>query len=152
MHIWNHSRWAGKNGNTRVLKKERKKVAKLYRWLVKKKSRVITKISKSKIVTSIELFTVVAFRHLPFLQPPQILFQHQPEQEKTSKKCSVIKVFFEQCYLQIGRSGWLTGHYNFRCQPVDYSNHPSTLRVIFQRIIIQFMLSVFELFVLFICQ
>lgn len=43
----------------------------------------------------------------------------------------MIKVFFEQCYLQIGKSGWLTGHYNFRCQPVDYSNHPSTLRVIF---------------------
>lgn len=38
---------------------------------------------------------------------------------------------FEPCYLQIGISGWLTGHYNFRCQPVDYSNHPSTLRVIF---------------------
>lgn len=37
---------------------------------------------------------------------------------------------FEPCYLQIGISGWLTGHYNFRCQPVDYSNHPSTLRVI----------------------
>lgn len=38
---------------------------------------------------------------------------------------------FEKCYLQIGFSGWLTGHYNFRCQPVDYSNHPNTLRVIF---------------------
>lgn len=32
-------------------------------------------------------------------------------------------------YLQIALSGWLTGHYNFRCQPVDYSNSPRTLRV-----------------------
>lgn len=31
--------------------------------------------------------------------------------------------------LQIAFSGWLTGHYNFRCQPVDYSNNPRTLRV-----------------------
>lgn len=31
--------------------------------------------------------------------------------------------------LQIALSGWLTGHYNFRCQPVDYSNSPRTLRV-----------------------
>lgn len=41
------------------------------------------------------------------------------------------KVFFQSCYLQIGKSGWLTGHYSFRCQPVDYSNHPSTMRVIY---------------------
>lgn len=31
--------------------------------------------------------------------------------------------------LQIGTSGWLTGRYSYRCQPVDYSNHPKTLRV-----------------------
>lgn len=31
--------------------------------------------------------------------------------------------------LQLGVSGWFTGHYNFRCQPVDYSNHPKTIRV-----------------------
>lgn len=31
--------------------------------------------------------------------------------------------------LQISMSGWLTGRYNFHCQPVDYSNHPKTLRV-----------------------
>ncbi|GLH15860.1 Elongation of very long chain fatty acids protein AAEL008004 [Gryllus bimaculatus] len=31
----------------------------------------------------------------------------------------------------ISMSGWVTGHYNFRCQPVDYSNHPKTLRFFF---------------------
>ncbi|KAH8347237.1 hypothetical protein KR059_007047 [Drosophila kikkawai] len=31
---------------------------------------------------------------------------------------------------RIGISGWLTGHYSFRCQPVDYSNNPRTLRMV----------------------
>lgn len=26
-------------------------------------------------------------------------------------------------------SGWFTGEYSFKCQPVDYSNKPSTIRV-----------------------
>lgn len=32
-------------------------------------------------------------------------------------------------WLQIGMSGWLTGDYSLRCQPVDYSNRPDVLRV-----------------------
>jgi len=32
-------------------------------------------------------------------------------------------------WLQIGISGWLTGDYSLRCQPVDYSNKPEVLRV-----------------------
>lgn len=27
--------------------------------------------------------------------------------------------------------GWFTGEYSFKCQPVDYSNKASTMRVIF---------------------
>lgn len=30
---------------------------------------------------------------------------------------------------QIGISGWFTGEYNIRCQPVDYSDSPSATRV-----------------------
>lgn len=42
-----------------------------------------------------------------------------------------VQVFFSAwLFYEIGISGWLTGHYNFRCQPVDYSNHPSTLRMV----------------------
>lgn len=26
-------------------------------------------------------------------------------------------------------SGWLTGKYNWKCEPVDYSNNTETLRV-----------------------
>lgn len=32
-------------------------------------------------------------------------------------------------FLQLGISGWLTGRYNFQCEPVDYTNNPMTLRV-----------------------
>lgn len=39
-------------------------------------------------------------------------------------------VFSAWLFYEIGVSGWLTGHYNFRCQPVDYSNHPKTLRMV----------------------
>ncbi|XP_046390264.1 elongation of very long chain fatty acids protein AAEL008004-like isoform X1 [Ischnura elegans] len=39
-------------------------------------------------------------------------------------------VFSTWLFYEIGMSGWLTGHYNFRCQPVDYSNHPVTLRMV----------------------
>jgi hypothetical protein len=31
--------------------------------------------------------------------------------------------------LQIGMSGWFTGEYSLRCQPVNYSKEPSALRV-----------------------
>ncbi|XP_014485159.1 PREDICTED: elongation of very long chain fatty acids protein AAEL008004-like isoform X2 [Dinoponera quadriceps] len=33
-------------------------------------------------------------------------------------------------WLQIGMSGWLTGDYSLRCQPVDYSNKPQILRMV----------------------
>ncbi|EEB19470.1 elongation of very long chain fatty acids protein, putative [Pediculus humanus corporis] len=33
-------------------------------------------------------------------------------------------------FYEIGMSGWLTGHYSYSCQPVDYSNHPETLRMV----------------------
>lgn len=32
-------------------------------------------------------------------------------------------------WLQLGISGWLTGDYSLRCQPVDYSDKPEVLRV-----------------------
>lgn len=32
-------------------------------------------------------------------------------------------------WLQIGMSGWLTGEYSLRCQPVDTSDRPSAIRV-----------------------
>lgn len=46
-----------------------------------------------------------------------------------TKDRSLSHKFLHTLHLQIGISGWLTGHYSFRCQPVDYSNNPRTLRV-----------------------
>ncbi|XP_057668511.1 elongation of very long chain fatty acids protein AAEL008004-like isoform X1 [Diorhabda carinulata] len=39
-------------------------------------------------------------------------------------------VFSIWLFYQIGISGWFTGEYSFRCQPVDYSNKPSTIRMV----------------------
>ncbi|KAJ9580440.1 hypothetical protein L9F63_024376, partial [Diploptera punctata] len=33
-------------------------------------------------------------------------------------------------FYEIGMSGWLTGRYSLRCEPVDYSNHPVTVRMV----------------------
>ncbi|VVC25766.1 ELO family [Cinara cedri] len=39
-------------------------------------------------------------------------------------------IFSSWLFYEIGMSGWLTGRYNFRCEPVDYSNHPMTVRMV----------------------
>ncbi|XP_026813756.1 elongation of very long chain fatty acids protein AAEL008004-like isoform X1 [Rhopalosiphum maidis] len=39
-------------------------------------------------------------------------------------------IFSSWLFYELGISGWLTGRYNFRCEPVDYSNHPMTLRMV----------------------
>lgn len=41
---------------------------------------------------------------------------------------------FGRLWLQIGMSGWLTGDYSLRCQPVDYSDRPQVLRVGLRRL------------------
>lgn len=40
-----------------------------------------------------------------------------------------LRMAFGRMWLQIGISGWLTGDYSLRCQPVDYSDRPEVLRV-----------------------
>ncbi|KAI4460630.1 fatty acid acyl transferase-related [Holotrichia oblita] len=39
-------------------------------------------------------------------------------------------VFSTWLFLGIGTAGWLNGKYNWRCQPVDYSDDPETLRMV----------------------
>jgi elongation of very long chain fatty acids protein 7 len=39
-------------------------------------------------------------------------------------------IFSVWLFYQIALGGWLTGEYSLRCQPVDYSNKPSTLRMV----------------------
>ncbi|KAK4875916.1 hypothetical protein RN001_012338 [Aquatica leii] len=38
-------------------------------------------------------------------------------------------IFSAWIFYEIGMSGWLTGRYSLRCQPVDYSNHPNSIRM-----------------------
>ncbi|KAK9738442.1 GNS1/SUR4 family [Popillia japonica] len=39
-------------------------------------------------------------------------------------------IFSTWLFLGIGTSGWLNGKYNWRCQPVDYSDDPETLKMV----------------------
>lgn len=39
-------------------------------------------------------------------------------------------VFSAWLFYEIGMSGWLTGDYSLRCQPVDYSDRPQVLRMV----------------------
>ncbi|XP_076642607.1 very long chain fatty acid elongase AAEL008004 isoform X2 [Halictus rubicundus] len=39
-------------------------------------------------------------------------------------------VFSAWLFYEIGMSGWLTGEYSLRCQPVDYSDRPDVLRMV----------------------
>ncbi|XP_013103165.1 elongation of very long chain fatty acids protein AAEL008004 isoform X3 [Stomoxys calcitrans] len=39
-------------------------------------------------------------------------------------------IFSAWIFYEIGISGWLTGHYSFRCQPVEYSNNPRVIRMV----------------------
>ncbi|KAJ8932802.1 hypothetical protein NQ314_014506 [Rhamnusium bicolor] len=39
-------------------------------------------------------------------------------------------VFSTWLFYQVGMGGWLTGEYSYRCQPVDYSDKPSTKRMV----------------------
>lgn len=63
---------------------------------------------------------------------PRIMENRKPLQLKNALVVyNLFQVIFS-CWLfyEISVSGWLTGHYNFRCQPVDYSNNPRTLRMV----------------------
>ncbi|XP_046806644.1 elongation of very long chain fatty acids protein AAEL008004 isoform X3 [Lucilia cuprina] len=39
-------------------------------------------------------------------------------------------IFSAWIFYEIGISGWLTGHYSFRCQPVEYNNNPRVTRMV----------------------
>ncbi|XP_058986737.1 elongation of very long chain fatty acids protein AAEL008004-like isoform X3 [Musca domestica] len=39
-------------------------------------------------------------------------------------------IFSAWIFYEIGISGWLTGHYSFRCQPVEYNSNPRTIRMV----------------------
>ncbi|KAJ8918577.1 hypothetical protein NQ315_013082 [Exocentrus adspersus] len=39
-------------------------------------------------------------------------------------------IFSIWLWYEVGMGGWLTGEYSLRCQPVDYTNKPSTIRMV----------------------
>lgn len=63
---------------------------------------------------------------------PRLMDNRKPfEMKKVLVVYNLFQVVFSMwLFHEISMSGWLTGRYNFRCQPVDYSNHPKTLRMV----------------------
>ncbi|CAG9761109.1 unnamed protein product [Ceutorhynchus assimilis] len=63
---------------------------------------------------------------------PKIMENRKPFQLKnTLILYNFLQVIFSAwLFYQIGMGGWLTGEYSFRCQPVDYTNKPSTIRMV----------------------
>lgn len=63
---------------------------------------------------------------------PRLMENRKPFQFKnTLIVYNLFQVIFSAwLFYEIGMSGWLTGFYSYHCQPVDYSNHPATLRMV----------------------
>lgn len=63
---------------------------------------------------------------------PKLMENRKPmELRKVLVYYNLFQVLFSiWLFLEIGMSGWLTGRYSLRCEPVDYSNHPVTIRMV----------------------
>lgn len=63
---------------------------------------------------------------------PKLMENRKPFQLKnTLVVYNFLQVLFSAwLFYEIGISGWFTGEYSFRCQPVDYSTKPSTIRMV----------------------
>ncbi|XP_060528566.1 elongation of very long chain fatty acids protein AAEL008004-like [Cylas formicarius] len=62
---------------------------------------------------------------------PKIMENRKPFELKwTLVIYNLLQVIFSTwLFYEIGMGGWFTGEYSLRCQPVDYSNRPSTIRM-----------------------
>ncbi|XP_074028417.1 very long chain fatty acid elongase AAEL008004 isoform X2 [Leptinotarsa decemlineata] len=63
---------------------------------------------------------------------PKLMENRKPFQLKNTLVIyNFLQVLFSTwIFYEVGMGGWLTGEYSLRCQPVDYSNKPSTLRMV----------------------
>ncbi|KAJ3626133.1 hypothetical protein MTP99_016651 [Tenebrio molitor] len=63
---------------------------------------------------------------------PQLMKNRKPFQlKKVILVYNLLQVLLSTyLFYEMGMSGWFTGEYSLRCQPVDYSNEPSALRML----------------------
>lgn len=63
---------------------------------------------------------------------PKLMENKKPmELRKVLIYYNLFQVLFSMwLFIEIGMSGWLTGRYSLRCEPVDYSSHPVTIRMV----------------------
>ncbi|KAJ8667636.1 hypothetical protein QAD02_009299, partial [Eretmocerus hayati] len=78
------------------------------------------------------LFICLSYVYLVKVLGPRLMENRKPFQLKNVLIVyNLLQVIFSAwLFYEIGMSGWLTGDYSLRCQPVDYSDRPQTLRMV----------------------
>ncbi|KAL6433438.1 hypothetical protein ACFW04_006524 [Cataglyphis niger] len=78
------------------------------------------------------LFICISYVYVVKVLGPKLMENRKPFQLKnTLIAYNLFQVIFSAwLFYEIGISGWLTGDYSLRCQPVDYSDRPEVLRMV----------------------
>ncbi|XP_012532466.1 elongation of very long chain fatty acids protein AAEL008004 isoform X1 [Monomorium pharaonis] len=78
------------------------------------------------------LFICLTYVYVVKVLGPKLMENRKPFQFKnTLVVYNLFQVIFSAwLFYEIGISGWLTGDYSLRCQPVDYSDRPEVLRMV----------------------
>ncbi|XP_050452869.1 elongation of very long chain fatty acids protein AAEL008004-like isoform X1 [Cataglyphis hispanica] len=78
------------------------------------------------------LFICISYVYVVKVLGPKLMENRKPFQLKnTLIAYNLFQVIFSAwLFYEIGISGWLTGDYSLRCQPVDYSDSPEVLRMV----------------------
>lgn len=79
------------------------------------------------------LFICITYVYVVKTLGPKLMENRKPFQLKnTLVVYNLFQVIFSAwLFYEIGISGWLTGDYSLRCQPVDYSDRPEVLRMVY---------------------
>ncbi|CAH0388611.1 unnamed protein product [Bemisia tabaci] len=74
----------------------------------------------------------ISYVYLVKVLGPRLMANRKPMQlRKLLIAYNLFQVVFSSwLFYELAASGWLTGDYNLRCQPVDYSDSPRTLRMV----------------------
>lgn len=74
----------------------------------------------------------LSYVYIVKLLGPKLMENRKPFQLKNALVYyNLFQVLFSTwLFYEIGMGGWFTGDYSIRCQPVDYSNNPTTIRMV----------------------
>ncbi|XP_057332927.1 elongation of very long chain fatty acids protein AAEL008004 isoform X2 [Microplitis mediator] len=77
-------------------------------------------------------FICLSYIYIVKVLGPKLMENRKPfELKKVLIAYNLFQVVFSAwLFYEIGMSGWLTGDYSLKCQPVDYSDRPQVLRMV----------------------